>query len=204
MIDNSKAQTPLHTALINSQLELAQSFVAQGKFIDDQDENGETALFLAVEFEDVFRILVNAGADVKISNFVGETPLHEAATNGTVTECELILEYGANINAQDDRGQSPLHGAAAYGNHAIVKLLIENGANVNQLDGQGKTPLHYAVYGNIMRHELNNYLLTAEKLIQAGADLSVKTKEGITALALAERHSGYPELAALLIRHGAE
>jgi ankyrin repeat protein len=204
MMNDLRTSTPLHVALINGQLELARTFIEQGVLINDQDENGETALFLAIEFENISELLLKAGADVNISNNLGETPLHKVAANGTANQVNLLLNSGASIEIQNHLNQSPLHYAAAHGNHEIVKLLIERAAKINTCDIEGKTSLHHAVYGNIMSHELNKYRLTAEILIRAGADLQAQTNQGETPLNLAKRHFGYPELAALLIQHGAE
>lgn len=198
------SSTSLHTALLNGQLEFAQIIIEQGDLINEQDENGETALFLAVEFDNIFEKLINAGANVNIPNNLGETPLHEVAANGTTKLGRLLLDNGANIEGQNHLQQTPLHLAAAHGNQEIASLLIERGANVNKRDIKSKTPLHYAVYGDIWRMELNDHLLTAEILIHAGADLQAQTNAGETPLELAKHHVGYPELAALLIQYGAK
>jgi uncharacterized protein len=69
---------------------------------------------------------------------------------------------------------------AVLSNHADgVKALIAGGAKVNVVDAFGYTPLLYAAtvdFGNAD---------TVKPLLQAGADPSIKSKDGKTAIAQA-------------------
>jgi hypothetical protein len=64
-------------------------------------------------------------------NYRDLTPLHQAARNGKLEVCRLLLDHGANINQIDKdtvRG-SPLHHAVSMGEIDCVKLLCERGAD---------------------------------------------------------------------------
>lgn len=197
-------ESSLHAALLENRLDLARSLIQQGADVNAPDDYGKTPLFLAAEFPEITELLLNAGTEVNIHDKEGETPLHEVAEDGTVIQCRMLLGHGANVNAEDRRKQTSLHVAAAYGQYEVAELLIEQGADVNHRDVNGKAPLHYAVHGNIMPHELDAHLKIAEALISAGADLQARTNNNETPLELAKQHFGYPELATLLVRHGAK
>lgn len=198
-----KYNIPLISALMDGHPAIAHRLIELGDDVNIAVEDGETPLFFAVEYEDVFCHLLQAGARATICNRYGETPLHLVSVDGTATEAMLLIQHGASVEARNVRNQTPLHVAAAYGNCSVTRTLIENGADMNACDVDGETPLHYAVYGNIERHELPNHLETAQILIDAGAALAVRSCNQQTPLDLARRHYGYPELASLLIERGA-
>lgn len=96
-----------------------------------------------------------------------------------------LLDAGADPNAAVDidckrfvKGSTALHITRRPG---IAKLLIKYGADVNKADAQGYTPLLRTVQQPAMNQEI------FETLLDAGADLSVKTKIGDTLLHIAAR-----------------
>ena len=115
--------------------------------------DGRTAIFWALEkqYWKIADALLDAGADVKIANKNGFTPLIFAiptfVTGGSdpnepLKVIQKIIQAGADVNAQNKRnGASALHIAADTGNHAVVKMLIEAKADVNAKDSEGRTPL---------------------------------------------------------------
>lgn len=75
------------------------------------------------------RELLEAGADVNLSNNRGRTPLIEAATGGYEALVVLLASYGARIDHKDADGVDAI-GAAAFGEHdgcvdALVARLSE-------------------------------------------------------------------------------
>ena len=74
--------------------------------------------------------LVQAGANVKATDWAGYTALHRAAFNGHVGCCEVLFKAGADIDAQDAiGGRTPLHQAAARNHKAVAQKLVELGAD---------------------------------------------------------------------------
>ncbi len=55
------------------------------------------------------------GADVKVANKYGNTPLHRSAYNGKLDVVKYLVEKGADVKAADKDGHTPLHQAARYG-----------------------------------------------------------------------------------------
>ena len=89
-----------------------------------------------------------------------------------------------------------LHGAVKNCDKAEILRLIYNGTQLDEIDGFGMAPLHWAVYGG--------YTEIVEILINAGADVNVKTKHGTTALWHAEDDFGLYDIAVLLHSVGAK
>ena len=72
-----------------------------------------------------------------------------------------------------------------------LQALIAHGAKVNFVDKLGMTPLLYAASLDC------GDTAVIEKLIAAGADLGAKSKEGLTALDLAQKYH-HPKMTSLL------
>jgi ankyrin repeat protein len=109
---------------------------------------------------DLMRALLDVGADPKIPNAEGSTPLLAATGIGlgapeeapgseaeVLEAVELLLKLGADINASDNNGETVMHGAA-YRHHAkVVQLLAAKGAQIavwNRESKQGYTALMIA------------------------------------------------------------
>ncbi len=75
--------------------------------------------------------LIEAGADVNVTNSNGETPLYVASSKNQTEVVKLLLEAGADVNkGRIEDGYTPLH-VASHGNFRVVKLLLDAGADVN-------------------------------------------------------------------------
>jgi ankyrin repeat protein len=113
----------------------------RGKF----GKKGTTALLCAAGTGDVafMRTLLELGADRKIPNAIGWTPLMMAAgigtgssgdSAGTEKEClvavKLLIELGANVNAVDKNGETAMHGAAYKTMPSVVNFLAKRGADI--------------------------------------------------------------------------
>ncbi|HEY6438199.1 MAG TPA: ankyrin repeat domain-containing protein, partial [Ignavibacteriaceae bacterium] len=71
---------------------------------------------------DVTKVFLEKGADVKVANNHGYTPLHRAARYGHLDVVKYLVEQkGADVNAVNKYGYTPLHRAARYGHLDVVK-----------------------------------------------------------------------------------
>lgn len=94
---------PLHDAARARDGAAIAQLIRDGANIDEQDENGETALFAAALNGDAKIIdqLMIAGADAAIRNNRGMTALHAAAAGGDA-EAVSVLVGGAKLSARID------------------------------------------------------------------------------------------------------
>lgn len=118
-------------------------------------------------------------------DILGRTPLHYAASDGSFSEAELLLQGNANPNAKDDNGWTPLHFAAQSGSVEIATLLLQVGAEANAIDSNGNTPLFRAVFCYVGEGSL------IEALRGAGADPYKENKYGTTPIGLAREIANY-------------
>ncbi|KIK58084.1 hypothetical protein GYMLUDRAFT_171698 [Collybiopsis luxurians FD-317 M1] len=70
------------------------------------------------------------------------TPLHWAASSGSLEIVRYLLDQKAEVDKVDGSGWSALHIAAvSAGNDDIVEELVGSGADVNMKNSKGITPL---------------------------------------------------------------
>lgn len=142
-----------------------------------------TALHLAAEggYTDCLIMLLDKGADTMKRNKKGQIPLHLAAKSQSVECVEMLLKAGSDVNACDSDNRTPLHAAVGKALLAIhtVDTLLAWGADVNLRDRYGYTPLHIAA--------LNELSQCVDAFIMHGADVSAKTKGGLTSLSIIGR-----------------
>lgn len=85
--------------------------------------------------EAVMMLLAN-GADARVADGEGNTPLHHAARSTDPAVAALLLDAGAHIDAINAEGFSALGAACQAGNWRVARFLIEHGARPEPVDGQ--------------------------------------------------------------------
>ncbi len=92
-------------------------------------------------YDEMARLLIANGADVRRADALVETPLHLAARYGHDRVIDVLLQAGADVNARKNGGLTALHLAASNGEFAAVKRLLLAHADVNARDNFGETPI---------------------------------------------------------------
>lgn len=110
-----------------------QQMIASGQDINAKDEEGFTALMLAVMDEqfELTKLLLASGADVNVVDSDGDTPLISAVMSRNTTILQVLLEHGADVKATNSSGGNALMFACIEGKKEVVDLLIDYGADVN-------------------------------------------------------------------------
>eukprot|EP00042_Codosiga_hollandica_P035347 m.261478 g.261478 ORF g.261478 m.261478 type:complete len:320 (+) comp54610_c0_seq5:92-1051(+) len=180
MPGSSSALETLHDAARQGQERLCKLLIWRGVDINSMYERPglppATPLYLAAAEGHLVlvRLLIQAGANVNLSNPNGLTPLHEAAWRGDSEIARELLAAGASPLTMSQFGTTPLHDAV-LGNHMeIIALLIKHGANVNAADSCGNTALLRACEAGSIE--------TIAYLLNNGADTNLGNVFGDTPL----------------------
>lgn len=145
-------------------------------------------------------LFLRAKFNIHITDEHGVDPLLLALKKGHTVVAKILLDAGADVNTRDKLGLTPLLvacGKTTQGYRTIAEGLVEKGAMVNVRDALGYTPLLLAITGGNVE--------IAKLLITRGANVAAVTRQGASALALAQGlpPPGGPELVALLTQRGA-
>jgi ankyrin repeat protein len=177
---------------------------------EEEDEEAEDMY----EAEEVIKLLLRHGADVKARNCSGGTPLHYLATGDVPSTvpfgitpnpvAEMLLRRGADVNAVSEYGETPLHLAVMHSRcRDMVAALLEQGADPNILARKDRSALFYALASSgpgVYR--------VVELLLQYGADPNAVDSKGEPLLNYTFRKANFfehpLEVLALLVDYGAD
>ncbi|KAF8542855.1 ankyrin repeat-containing domain protein, partial [Trichophaea hybrida] len=105
--------TPLHLAVYCNRLETVKvllEFDSVRKTIDMFTEDDDTALIIAAEggYTRIVEVLLAYGANYKLCNSLGESPLDQAAVRGNADVVKVLLQNGARADIKNEMGRTPL------------------------------------------------------------------------------------------------
>ena len=131
----------------------------------DPNISGGNALFQALDsnptsktMAEIVQLLAGHGANLEVTNSIGQTPLLLGATQLKSEIAKILLEHGANPNARElEFGNSPLHWAVIHADTNLVFLLLAKKADVNEQNRFGVTPLELAKTGLTGQIQLKLY-----------------------------------------------
>jgi len=153
--DGHHGNNALNHAVKAGNKHIAELLIDNGTKVDEKNEDGQTALMIAINHSDrnavvlsgVVELLIEKGANVNEKDNEGRTPLMHAY--GEIKIAEFLLANGAKVDEKNDDGETALIEIAHSELPDAVKLLIDNGADINEKDNSGKTALMIAQeYGN--------------------------------------------------------
>lgn len=145
---SAKGAHALHLAVRARSFKVVEVLLADPKIdVTVLTAQGESALMLAALAgdADVCRKLIDKGADI---NKPGWTPLHYAATGGSVPIIKMLLEHHAYIDTESPNGSTPLMMAAKYGTADAVRALLDGGADPMVKNSLDLTALDFAYANN--------------------------------------------------------
>jgi ankyrin repeat protein len=139
--------------------------------VNNVASDGTTALHWAVRSDDMetAKLLLQAGANVKLADRYGITPLKLAAENGSAAMIEILLKAGADANTTLPNGETTLMTAAHTGKPDAISMLLTHGAKPNERESRfGETAMMWAAAEN------NGAAIRV--LADGGGDLNAKSK----------------------------
>ena len=200
----------LSEANMDKHLAFTRLLIEHGADVNRQDCAGKTFLHGASEMGTaaMMKLAIEAGADLNMRNYYGRSILNvarydkqekidlfyqykkgvsvlEAVYYSQTDILDSLIQQGANINMTTDydNAATGLIIAAKRNDLKMTKKLLELGVTIDDRDNLGSTALHYAAqYGfdNIVTQLLDN-----------GADVTLRNKEGWRALDLAGTNDRY-------------
>ena len=210
-IATALGRTPLILAAASvGSIEVVRLLLSRGAAINGADNSGTTPLSQAAlaDNRDVAQLLLDRGARLSLPTSGPPTgiPLSAAAVSGNVALVKELLMKGADPNiASPDVGAkvkygpitfariSPIHVGVASGDPGVVSALIAAGSNVNVQDMRGLTPLMIAIATDRPSSPV------IAMLLEAGARLEIRDKQGQSASDWARKFENPIVLAALRI-----
>ena len=184
-----------------------ESLLDKGVGVNAIDRDGYTALIRAAMYGQraCVQKLIEKGSKVDVKSSIGWTALIAASYKGHKAIVELLIENGADVNGKTNDRNTAFTFASSEGYDEIVeilkksgavivryqdpriltavlmgdvhtlKALLKKGVSANTIDRiGGETPLMYAVG--------KNRLECAKLLLEFGADVNIRAKDGHTVL----------------------
>ncbi|NUT48448.1 MAG: ankyrin repeat domain-containing protein [Saccharothrix sp.] len=175
--------------------------VESGVDVETRDERGRTPLLVAVTHDrvDVARVLVEAGADPNALDGRHDTPWLVTGVTGSVPMARVLLAAKPDLTITNRFGGVSLIPASERGHAEYVRLVAHSGIDVDHVNDLGWTALLEAV---ILGDGGPRHQDVVRALIEAGADVDLADRQGVTPLAHA-RAKGRTTVATVLAEAGA-
>lgn len=133
-----------HYALVCNKASMAKDLLAKGLDVNKAEAGIHQNIWLhlaitgsKLPFVD---LLLNAGANVNLTNADGDAPLHLAVDSNQLSVVEKLLAAGANVNAQNASGDTPLHLARRGLYVPIIRCLIQYSPNLHLKNDDDEYP----------------------------------------------------------------
>ncbi|MEM6429494.1 MAG: ankyrin repeat domain-containing protein [Deinococcota bacterium] len=170
-------------------IQLTEYLLDRGANLNLSDERGLTPLLWSgydhphnigdEVLPEIIELLVSWGADVNsqieitrtgrryvLDEFLGDTPLIQAARRDSLETVKLLIEAGADVSITNANGDTPLIQAAHFGNLATVQLIVEAGADVSVKNTEGFSAIRTAA--RLGHTDIKNYLLNVQAIENRG------------------------------------
>ena len=142
----TKGATPLMEAACNSNVNMLNSLINSNVTLDDQDNEGMTALMYACNvntwcigrINPCINALILAGASLDIQDNKGRTALMYAATNFGE---DHFITSGASLDIQDNDGDTALMRCIDIISEKTLSNYIKAGASLDLQNNKGQTVL---------------------------------------------------------------
>ena len=186
---------------------MVKSLLEKGVYIHTQDKDGKCAVVAAAygNYVEVAELLIEAGADVNMKDNTLQSAYLIATCEIPVSKTQtdllkLTLKAGADVHRTDSYNGTGLIRAADRGYVEIIKELLKTDIRINHVNKIGWTALLEAI---ILGSGGKQHTEVVRLLVDAGADVNLPDKDGITPLSHAKTKN-YIEIIKILENAGAK
>ena len=176
---------------------------ASGANVNAREGYGRTPLHVAafMKQRDAMKALVDAGADPNALDADRYDIVTIAAVANDPATLEAALKLGNRAGNVTSRYDGTALIAAAHRGHVeVVRILIKAGAPLDHVNNLGWTALIESI---VLGDGGARHTATLDALVQAGANVNIGDRQGMSPLHLAEGR-GYREMAEILKAAGAK
>jgi ankyrin repeat protein len=197
----AERERDLIIAAERGELVVVRRLIQQGVRVNARDQRGRTALMAATQRNrvEVARFLIQEGADVNAKDFIQDTPYLYAAAEGRIEILKMALAAGADLKDINRYAGTGLIPAAHRGHVEAVKLLLATPIDKDHVNNLGWTALLEAI---VLGDGGPRHTEIVRLLVEAGANVNLADRDGVTPLAHARRRN-YSEMARILSAKGA-
>jgi ankyrin repeat protein len=167
--------------------------------LEVRDRHGHTPLGVAVTAGCLAAVLLllKAGADVNNPSPNSETrPLHLAASSGSLSILDILIQHKAELNLSGSMGITPLIIAASKGFDQAVRSLVKAGVDITHCTEDGTSALIAAM--------LNEHWATSKLLLGLGTNVNYLSPTPWRTILHLISQRGPWKLIQLLLRMGAD
>jgi ankyrin repeat protein len=180
---DAEGNTPLILASFYTGPECVELLLKKGADANVTNKAGVTPLIRAATSYEKTRLLVAAGADVRVrTTDLGNTPLILAARcPGNARTVKFLLECGGNAAERNVAGVSPVLAAAASGDVTTARLLLDAGAKADDFPKSNQSRVTDVVAGMrtpLMWAASHDDVRMVRLLLERGADPNQSTSFG--------------------------
>lgn len=201
---DAKADQALIDAAGRGDASAVQRLLRDGASVTARDGQGRTALLAATHAApgvgtEAARLLIAAGSDVNAKDRIEDSPYLYAAAEGRNDILRMTLAAGADLKSTNRYGGTGLIPAAHHGHLETVCILLGTAIDKNHVNKLGWTALLEAI---VLGDGGEVHTAIVRELVQAGANVTIADRDGVTPLAHARRR-GYAAIATILEGAGA-
>lgn len=178
-------------------------YIEQKKDLEIRNSKNETPLMAATYRNDIViaKLLIGAGANVNAQDKMLNSPFLYAGASGFTEIVKLCVKNGADYKVYNRYGGSALIPACEKGHtETVIELLKDKSFPINHINNLGWTALLEVMV--IGKGGIETQTRITKLLIEAGCDVNIPDKDGVTSLVHARRN-GYKEIVAMLEKAGA-